>query len=208
MLSIKLALSSGTVTPGDTVMATMSVAAQRAVAHNAVVHLSAPGADVEVHGALGDLGSGTRSVTGLVSIDSTHAAGTVTVTATVTADKAGTATATRRLTVDAAEGGTGSAGGGASPGGADFALPPVPMTASPLPYLETPRLPLVAQAPAVAPERTEQPATPIVMSANVSPIGLDRTSIRLIVIEAGWLAGLLATLSLLIARLRAARRSS
>jgi hypothetical protein len=188
-------------------MAKISVAAQRAVAHHASVRLSAPGAAVDLHGTLGDLGSGTRSVTGLVSIDSTHAAGTVTVTATVTADKVDPATATRRLTVDAVVGGAGPADDGAS-GGANFALPPVPMTASPLPYLGTPRLPLVAQAPTVAPERTEPPATPIVMTANVSPIGLDRPSIRLIVTEAGWLAGLLATLALLIARLRAARRSS
>lgn len=186
----------------------MSVAAQRAVAHHAVVKLFAPGAEVDLHGTLGDLGPDARSVTGVVSVGSPHAAGPLTVTATVSADQAGHATVMRRITVDATGGGTGGTRGGAGPdGGSSFALPPAPMTASPRPDLAAPRLPLVAPPPAVAPDRTEQPATSIVMRASVSPIGLGRRSLRLAVIEAGWLAGLLVGLSLLVARLRAAGRS-
>jgi hypothetical protein len=209
-LSIGLSLSSVTVAPGGSVTATVRVSAHHAVAQHAVLSLSAPSADVSSPGGLGNLGSGGRAVSRVVKISTGHAAGTVTVTAAVSADRASTRRASGTITVTVAGGAIppgGAAGGGISGGVTPPSLPGpgvpgAPRQPGPLPE---PQLPMVAQPPSVAPELLAG-ATPVSLRANSSPLGLDPTSYRLVWTEVAWLSALIVGVSLLLTQLRLKRR--
>ncbi len=197
-LSIKLSLSDATAAPGGSVTAVIQVSALHSIAHNTVLRLSASSANVSSPGGLGDLGSDARSISAIVTIPPGHAKGTVTVTASVSADRASSRTATRKLEVTSA----GSASGGITPGG----MPNLPSLGipgiAPQPGSTTdPQLPLIGQDPAVAPLFLQTRA-PVSLRANSSPLGLDETSYRLVWTDVAWLTSLLVGLSLLITQLR------
>ena len=199
-LSIRLSLSAASAAPGGSVTATVQVSALHAVAHDTVLRLSASSATVSSPGGLGDLGSGARSFSAVVSVPPGHGKGTVTVTASISADRADARSATRKLKVTSA--GSTSGGGGVNLGGG---APNLPFSSNPgtVPQVggAQPQLPLIGQDPAVAPMFLTTKA-PVSLRANSSPLGLDETSYRLVWTDVAWLTALLVGLSLLITQLR------
>ncbi|GLY80916.1 hypothetical protein [Actinoallomurus iriomotensis] len=207
-LSVHLSFSAAKAAPGGSVTATARVSAAHAVAHHAMLRFSATGASV-VSGllSLGDV-SAARSASAVVKIPAGHAAGTVTVTASLSADRASTHSDAGKITVT----GSGSSVG-ASAAGADLpssalatglGLPDQTATAGAGPAGA--QLPLIAgQAPAVAPDQL--PAVqPVSLRTKTSPLGLDATSYRLLWTQVAWLTALLVGISLLLTQLRLNRR--
>ena len=208
-LTVRLSFSAARAAPGGSVTVTARVGAQRAVAHHAVLRVSAPG-DSVVGGAvsLGDV-SAARSALSVVNIPAGHAAGTVTVTASLSADRASTRSDTRTITVTgrSTPPAAGASGGGAVP-------PPPPSlpgvtgaaTADEAGGPADARLPLIAgRDPAVAPGRL--PAVrPVSLRTRAAPLGLDAASYRLLWTQVAWLTALLVGVSLLLVQLRLNRR--
>jgi hypothetical protein len=206
-LTIRLSLSAASAAPGGSVTATARVSARRAVAHHAVLRFSAPGAHV-VGGAvsLGDVGA-ARSASSVVEIPVGHGAGRLTVTASLSADRASRRSASGRITVTG--GGGSSATVPARAGGhLPASIPGLPVTAAGAEGgLAQARLPLIAgpQQPAVAPNG--MPAVrPVSLRTKTSPLGLDAASYRLLWIQIAWLTALLVGVSLLLTQLRLNRR--
>jgi hypothetical protein len=207
VLNLRLTLSAGAAAPGGSVTATARVSAQRAVAHHAVLRFSVSSASVSDPIALGDLG-GDRSVSGIVRIPAGHGTGAVTVTASLSADRASGRNATGKINVTAADGG--EAAKAADLGG----LPLLP--SEPVPGLPgtaaavgggpaQAQLPLIAQQPAVA--SAELPAVrPVSLRTKAPPLSLDAISYRLLWTQVAWLAALLVAVSLLLTQLRLNRR--
>jgi hypothetical protein len=205
LLTISMSLSSKTAGPGGSVTATMKVSSRNATAHNAELRLSAPGATVLSPGGLGDLGSTPRSAAGLVTIPTTHGPGTVTVTASISADHATTRRTSKIITVTtaAAAANLGASGTNALPFTAPGSgLPGAPMT---LPGAIQPQLPLIGQPPAVAP-KLGQPGTPTALRAASSPLGMDDTTFRLVLTQVAWLSALFMFMSVLLTQIRLKRR--
>jgi hypothetical protein len=208
-LTIRLSLSAASAAPGGSVTATARVSARRAVAHHAVLRFSAPGAHV-VGGAisLGDV-SAARSASSVVEIPAGRGRGRLTVTASLSADRASTRAASGGITVT---------GGGGSPAvvlaraGGDLpaspSAPGLPVTAAAAEGgLAQARLPRIAgqREPAVAPNG--MPAVrPVSLRTKTSPLGLDAASYRLLWTQVAWLTALLVGVSLLLTQLRLNRR--
>jgi hypothetical protein len=74
-----------------------------------------------------------------------------------------------------------------------------------LPGAQPPRLPLVGQAPAVAP-KLGQPGTPTALRAASSPLGMDDAMFRLVLTQVAWLSALLVFMSVLLTQIRLKRR--
>ncbi|MDN3357855.1 hypothetical protein [Actinomadura sp. DC4] len=208
-LSLRLVLSPGRAAPGGSVTATAHVRALRAVAHHAVVRFSASSASVGGPVSLGDLSAGERSATSVVHIPASHGAGSVTVTASLSADRAGARSDTGKITVsssaaDAAAEAAAAAGG--VPLAPSLQIPGLPGSGAAVgggpPQAQ---LPLISQQPAVAPD--ELPAVrPVSLRTRTSPLGLDPISYRLLWTQVAWLAALLVGISLLLTQLRINRR--
>ena len=207
-LSVHLSFSAARAAPGGAVTATARVSAAHAVAHHATLRFSAPGASV-ISGvfSLGDV-SAVRSASAVVKIPAGHAAGTVTVTASLSADRASARSAAGKITV------TGD-GSSVSASAAAADLPSSALaTGLGLPSQTgatgggpaDAQLPLIAgQAPAVAPNQL--PAVqPVSLRTKTSPLGLDATSYRLLWTQVAWLTALLVGISLLLTQLRLNRR--
>jgi hypothetical protein len=206
-LSVHLSFSATRAAPGGAVTATARVSAAHAVAHHAMLRFSAPGASV-VGGvlSLGEV-SAERPASAVVRIPAGHAAGTVTVTASLSADRASTRSATGKISV------TGAGASGSASAAADLS------SSAPAPGLGLPgqttvtgagpagaQLPLIAgQAPAVAPDQLPE-VRPVSLRAKTSPLGLDATSYRLLWTQVAWLTALLVGISLLLTQLRLNRR--
>jgi hypothetical protein len=195
-LSIRLWLSAAHTTPGGAVTATVRVSAAGAVAHHAVLSLSAPGAEVSGPGGLGDLGPDGRSVARVVRIPAGHGAGVVTVTATIHADHAIARTSSADVAVVPAVAST----GGALP--QNLTVPGIPM--GPPPPGGPPELPVIAQTPDIAPVHTPS-ATPAALRAASSRLGLDTPAYRLACTQTAWLIALLMALFFLTTLLRLKR---
>ncbi|WP_329236235.1 hypothetical protein OG417_31485 [Actinoallomurus sp. NBC_01490] len=207
-LSVHLSFSAGKAAPGAAVTATARVSASNAVAHHTTLRFSAPGASV-ISGvfSLGDV-SAARSASAVVKIPAGHAAGSVTVTASLSADRASTRSAAGKITVT----GAGSSAGASA---AAAELPSAALaTGLGLPGQTTPtaggpagaQLPLIAgQAPAVAPNQAPD-MQPVSLRTKTSPLGLDATSYRLLWTQVAWLTALLVGISLLLTQLRLNRR--
>jgi hypothetical protein len=206
VLNLRLTLSAGAATPGGSVTATARVSAQRAVAHHAVLRLSASSANVSGPVSLGDL-SGARSVSGVVRIPAGHASGAVTVTASLSADKASTRIATGKINVTSTvdETAKGAEIGGEMPPSPPLPVPGLPGTAAAVGGPAQAQLPMIAQEPSVA--SGELPAVrPVSLRTKASPLGLDPTAYRLFWTQVAWLATLLVAVSLLLTQLRLNRR--
>ena len=206
VLNLRLTLSAGAATPGGSVTATARVSAQRAVAHHAVLRFSASSANVSGPVSLGGLG-GERSVSGVVRIPAGHEAGAVTVTASLSADKASTRIATGKINVTSTADGTakGAEIGGEEPPSPSLAVPGLPGTAAAAGGPAQAQLPMIAQQPSVA--SAELPAVrPVSLRTTASPFGLDPASYRLFWTQVAWLATLLVAVSLLLTQLRLNRR--
>jgi hypothetical protein len=210
VLNLRLTLSAGAATPGGSVTATARVSAQRAVAHHAVLRLSASSANVSGPVSLGDL-SGARSVSGVVRIPAGHAllagTGTITVTASLSADKASTHIATGKINVTSTvdETAKGAEIGGEMPPSPSLPVPGLPGTAAAVGGPAQAQLPMIAQEPSVA--SGELPAVrPVSLRTKASPLGLDPTAYRLFWTQVAWLATLLVAVSLLLTQLRLNRR--
>ncbi len=201
-LSIRLSLSATTAAPGGSVTATIRMSAASAVAHNAVLTLSASSATVGGPVKLGDLDTHERELTSVVRIPASHGAGKVRVTASVGADRAGTRTVSSDLTVTAPGDATGtSLGAGGLTGGLLPSNAQIPLMSGALPQGQ-PNLPLIdQQSPAIAPGILAN-ATPISLRADTEPFGLDPTLYRLVWTQVAWLSSLLVGLSLLLTQLR------
>jgi hypothetical protein len=191
------------------VTATAHVRALRAVAHHAVVRFSASSASAGGPVSLGDLGSGQRSASGAIRIPAGHGGGSVTVTASVSADRAGARSASGKLSVSTAGDGTAHADSAAvegAPLAPSLQVPGLPGTGAALgggPAQA--QLPLIAQQPAVAPG--ELPAVrPVSLRTKAAPLGLDPISYRLLWTQVAWLTALLVGISLLLTQLRLNRR--
>ncbi len=196
-LSVHLSLSAASAAPGGSVTATIQVSALHAVAHNTVLRMSATSATVSSPGGLGDLGSTARTFSTVVTIPADHAKGTLTVTASLSADRADSKSETAKLKIAGSSSGGITLGGGAAPN-LPFSTTPggVPPTGS-----GQPQLPLIGQDPAVAP-MVLTTREPVSLRANASPLGLDETSYRLVWTDVAWLTALMVGLSLLITQLR------
>jgi hypothetical protein len=206
VLNLRLTLSAGVATPGGSVTATARVSAQRAVAHHAVLRLSASSASVSGPVSLGDL-SGERSVSGVVRIPAGHASGAVTVTASLSADKASTQISTGKINVTATvdETAKGAEIGGAPPSSPSLPVPGLPGTAAAMGGPAQAQLPMIAQQPPAA--SAELPAVrPVSLRTKASPFGPDPISYRLFWTQVAWLATLLVAVSLLLTQLRLNRR--
>jgi hypothetical protein len=205
-LSIRLASSTSVVLPGGSVTATAWVSSQGTVAHHAVVSLSAPGVDAGGPHGLGDLGSSVRAVAGVVRIPSGHAAGVVTVTATIKADHATTRTSSLMIVVTTAAG-TLPPGTVIPPNLAAPGIPPGgPITGLPVTALPpNAQLPQTAMAPNVAPGAEAPGVTADLRSAS-SAIGLGDSFDRWIWTDVAWLTALLVSVSMLLTQLRLSRR--
>jgi hypothetical protein len=206
VLNLRLTLSAGAATPGGSVTATARVSARRVVAHHAVLRFSASSASVSGPVALGDL-SGQRSVSGVVRIPAGHHSGAVTVTASLSADKASTRIATGKINVTATvdETANGAGIGGGEPPSLSLPAPGLPGTAAAVGGPAQAQLPMIAQQPSVA--SAELPAVrPVSLRTKASPFGLDPTSYRLFWTQVAWLATLLVAVSLLLTQLRLNRR--
>jgi hypothetical protein len=182
------------------------VSAQRAVAHHAVLRLSASSANVSGPVSLGDL-SGARSVSGVVRIPAGHASGAVTVTASLSADKASTRIATGKINVTSTveETAKGAEIGGEMPPSPSLPVPGLPGTAAAVGGPAQAQLPMIAQEPSVA--SGELPAVrPVSLRTKASPLGLDPTAYRLFWTQVAWLATLLVAVSLLLTQMRLNRR--
>jgi hypothetical protein len=202
-LSIKLSLSTSTAAPGGSVMATVRVSAQRAVGHHAVLRLSAASASVTSPGLLGDLGA-ERSASTVVTIPAGHGAGTVTVTASLSADRASTRNTSRKITITAA--GVGATGAAGAAGGLPLRVPGLPGAATTLGGPAQAQLPLIGeQQPAVAPDQLPN-VKEVSLRTVASPFGLDATAYRLFWTQVAWLTALLVGISLLLTQLRLNRR--
>lgn len=205
VLSMVLSLSPGTVVPGGSVLAAVTMASGSAVAHHTVLRVSAPSARVAGPGTLGDL-SAQRTVTAVVTIPAGHAVGTVNVTASLSADHASTRSVSRKITVVM----PGTAGATAGITAADLpsgmSVPGFPGALTALGAPGQTQLPLVAgQLPVVAPDgsvRTED----VALRGDASPLGLDEASYRLFWTQVAWLAALLVGVSLLLTQMRLKRR--
>ena len=208
VLSLRLTLSAGAAMPGGSVTATARVSAQRAVAHRAVLRFSASSASVSGPVSLGDL-SGERSVSGVVRIPAGHASGAVTVTASLSADRAGTRIATGKINVTATvdEAAKGAEIGGAEPPSLSLPVPGLPGTAAAMGGPAQVRLPMIAQQQQPPVASAEPPSVrPVSLRTKASRPGLDPASYRLFWTQAAWLATLLVAVSLLLTRLRLNRR--
>lgn len=208
-LTIRLSLSATKAAPGGSVTATAHVRALRAVAHHAVVRFSASSASADGPVSLGDLGSAERSASSVIRIPAGHDGGSITVTASLGADRADARSASGKISVSPAGDGAAHADdtavGGALlspslqvPGlpGTDAAMGGGPAQA---------QLPLIAQQPAVAPN--ELPAVrPVSLRTKAAPLGLDPISYRLLWTQVAWLTALLVGISLLLTQLRLNRR--
>jgi hypothetical protein len=208
-LTIRLSLSATKAAPGGSVTATAHVRALRAVAHHAVVRFSASSAGVGGPVSLGDLGSGERSASNVIRIPAGHDAGSITVTASLGADRAGARSVSGKITVSSAGDGSAHADDAAAGGAAlspSLQVPGLPGTGAAVgggPAQA--QLPLIAQQPAVAPN--ELPAVrPVSLRTKASPLGLDATSYRLLWTQVAWLTALLVGISLLLTQLRLNRR--
>jgi hypothetical protein len=205
VLSLRLTLSAGTVTPGGSVTATARVSAQRAVAHHPVLRFSASSASVGGPVLLGDLG-GERSVSGVVRVPADHASGAVTVTASLSADRASTRVATGKINVTATVDDTDKdAEIGGAPPSPSLPVPGLPGTAAAMGGPAQAQLPMIAQQPSVA--SAVMPAVrPVSLRTKEPPLGLDPISYRLFWTQVAWLATLLVAVSLLLTQLRLNRR--
>jgi hypothetical protein len=125
-LTIRLSLSATTAAPGGSVTATARVSAQRAVAHHAVVRFSASSASVGGAVSLGDLGA-ERSASSVIRIPASHDGGSITVTASLSADKASTRSTTGKIKVTGADSGAADV---VAPGGGPLA-PSIPVPGLP-----------------------------------------------------------------------------
>lgn len=209
VLSMVLALSPGTALPGGSVLATVTMASRPAVAHHTVLRVSAPSARVAGPPAIGDL-SAERTVTAVVTIPAGHAAGTVSVTASLSADHASTRRVTRKITV-VLPGTPGAAGAAGAMAAADLpsglSVPGFPGALTALGAPGQAQLPLIAgQQPAVAPDgsaRTDE----VALRGDASRLGLDEASYRLLWTQVAWLAALLVGVSLLLTQMRLKRRA-
>jgi hypothetical protein len=208
-LSVRLSLSATRAAPGGSVTATARVGAQRAVARHAVLRISASGATV-VGGtiALGDV-SAAHSAAGVVRIPAGHAPGKITVTASLSADRASTRTADGTITVTggATSSGSSSSGGGGVDLPPSVPVPGLPGTAAAVSSgAADARLPLIAgQDPAVAPDPLP-PVRPVSLRTRTTALGLDAISYRLLWTQVAWLTALLVGVSLLLTQLRLNRR--
>jgi hypothetical protein len=205
-LTVRLSLSAVTAAPGGSVTATAKVSAQRAVAHHTVVRFSASSATVGGAVSLGDLGSGSRSASSVVRVPAGHGSGSITVTATLSADKASTRSSSGKITVTASGGpATANVPGAGLPLSPSAPVPGLPGSAAALGGSAQAQLPLIAQQPATAPGR-QLAARPVSLRTNTSPFGLDTTSYRLFWTQVAWLTALLVGVSLLLTQLRLNRR--
>lgn len=201
-LSISLSLSGATAAPGGSVTANVHVSASRAAAHNAVIRVSASGVTVAPDArGLGTIGSG--SLSSAVLIPAGHAAGRVTVTATVSADHAGSRSASRTITV--------SGSPGISPPGGTAPNLPSGMNA---PGVSGVRLPAGSpvQLPLLAPNVAVPNVAPMTVAGRQtelrgfgSPLGPQNGFQRLIYTQVAWLTALLTAFGLFAMRLRLAR---
>ncbi len=206
VLSLGLTVSSATVRPGGSVTATVRVASANAAATGAVLRLSASGASVGPRTrSLGGVGSGGVSVRATVRAPSDAKPGVVTLRAEVSAAKAkGASGAYKLIVTDPA---------GAPPPGVSLAnLPPgvPPLTPSgfdPLAGVAVPRVALPPVAPPrVAPETATGPLVPVA-SLHTLP-GKPFTVNELGALQAGFLAAMSSAVTLLLLRLRLARRAA
>lgn len=184
---------------------TIKVSARQALARHAVLRLSAPSASVSSPGALGDL-SGARSLSSVVRIPVGHGAGTVNVTAWLSADNASTRSASNKITIaTATAGSTGSTGGIAGlPSG--LSLPGFPGVTTALGAPLSARLPPIAgRQPAVAPAQLPK-VEDVSLRTDASQLGLDATSYRLFWTQVAWLTALLVGVCLLLTQARLNRR--
>lgn len=208
-LSVHLSFSATKAAPGGAVTATARVSATHAVAHHATLRFSAAGASV-ISGSVFSLGdvSAARSASAVVKIPAGHAAGTITVTASLSADRASARSAAGKITVtgdaSAASASTAAADLPSSALATGLGLPSQTTTTGAGPA--SAQLPLIAgQAPAVAPDQL--PAVrPVSLRTKTSPLGLDATSYRLLWTQVAWLTALLVGISLLLTQLRLNRR--
>lgn len=206
-LSITLSLSANAATPGGAVVAMARVASQQAVAHHAVLRVTAPSTKVTVSGSLGDLGA-QRLATAVVQVPASHGFGPIKVTASLSADHATVRSVSQTFNV-VAVGTPGAADASGLPPGVT-SVPGLPAGLS-IPGVTAPlgaaaQLPVVTgQQPAVAPG-AEPDGTVISLKSGVSYLGLDEVSYRLLCTQVAWLAALLVAISLLLTRLRLRRR--
>jgi hypothetical protein len=207
-LAIRLSLSATSAAPGGSVTATAHVRALRAVAHHAVVRFSASRASAGGPVSLGDLGAGERSAAGVIRIPAGRDGGSITVTASLGADRADARSASGRVRVSPAGGAahTNEAAAGGAALSPSLQVPGLPGTGAALGGdAAQARLPLIAQQPAVAPN--ELPAVrPVSLRTKAAPLGLDPISYRLLWTQVAWLTALLVGISLLLTQLRLNRR--
>jgi hypothetical protein len=209
-LAIRLSLSATSAAPGGSVTATAHVRALRAVAHHAVVRFSASRASAGGPVSLGDLGAGERSAAGVIRIPAGHDAGSITVTASLGADRADARSASGRVRVSPAGAGaahTDEAAAGGAPLSPSLQVPGLSGTGAAAlgGGAAQARLPLIAQQPAVAPDAL--PAVrPVSLRTKAAPLGLDPISYRLLWTQVAWLTALLVGISLLLTQLRLNRR--
>ncbi|MGI8332979.1 hypothetical protein ACRYCC_23755 [Actinomadura scrupuli] len=206
VLYLGLRVSGARVAPGGSLTATVSVRSGGTVARGARLDLSGSRATVSpARSSLGDVTGGGRSVSARVTIPRDAEPGTVTLTARVTAAKAGARTASSAITV------TGDRTALVPPGKVPAVTPSSPPGVS-LPLsppgggaISQAVLPPVA-APQVAPDQLPiSPETALRSGRSAAdPLG----SGGLAALQAGWLAALLAGNALLLTRLRWGRRRS
>ncbi|WP_187412095.1 hypothetical protein [Actinomadura syzygii] len=206
VLSLGLTVSSATVRPGGSVTATVKVASANATATGAVLRLSASGGSVgPPTRSLGGVGGGGVSAQATVRAPSDAKPGVITLRADVSAAKAKGASGAYKLIV--------TDPGGAPPPGVSLAnLPPgvPPLTPSgfdPLAGVEIPQVALPPVAPPqVAPEQATGPFVPVA-SLHTLP-GKPFTLNELGALQAGFLAAMSSAVTLLLLRLRLARRAA
>jgi hypothetical protein len=146
-------------------------------------------------------------VSGVVRIPAGHASGAVTVTASLSADKASTQISTGKINVTATvdETAKGAEIGGAPPPSPSLPVPGLPGTAAAMGGPAQAQLPMIAQQPPAA--SAELPAVrPVSLRTKASPFGPDPISYRLFWTQVAWLATLLVAVSLLLTQLRLNRR--
>ncbi|WP_329522068.1 hypothetical protein [Spirillospora sp. NBC_01491] len=198
-------MSAATMRPGGSITATVRASSARATAHNAVLRMSASGGASVSPGSqgLGSVGGGGASA--LVTVRAAAAAkpGTITLTARLSASKAATRTRSYKLVITDAS--------GAPPPGTDLPSGVPPLTgsggtpfSSALPGVTAPQ---VALPPVTSPQIAPS-AMPMVPVAGLRPEAGDDLSVEdLMSIQAGFLAAMTASVTLLLLRLQLSRRA-
>ncbi|WP_171064276.1 hypothetical protein [Actinomadura soli] len=189
--------------PGGSVTATVRVSSRYATAGNAVLRLSAAGASVSPRTrSLGAVGGGGASTTATVRAPSDARPGLVTVTAAASASKARGASRSYKLIITDAS--------GAPPPGVSLSdLPPgvPPLTPSGFNPLAGMRGPQVAFPPIAQPQIAPSPGVLVPVSGLRGLPDEPLTVEDLGALQAGFLAALTMSVTLLLLRLRLMRRA-